>query len=236
MIKTKLKNLFGLVMFFLLFGTQFFLGLFNLTIPYAIVSELGLIFLILFVKRTFYKEKKFIFPIILITIIFFKGFNTVLRILYAFKIPPTSPVPSDQIPIYYFLVGTLSIQLIISFLWLSYAELSTYFRIKNYDIEPWVKKRYLILGISSLFFVINGFILPLIPIENGYENFIITFLVAITIFVFSFGNLIGWVMPKILKDFLNKNYVKASEEEFSESELLDKITLQLKGGKESGNN
>lgn len=230
MIKTQLKNLIGLAMFFLLFGTQFFLGFFNIIIIYAIISETALIFLLFFIRSTFHKESKRFFPIAVLLLIILKIVATVLRILYEFKIPPTSPLDSSVVPFYYLLVLTVSIQLIFSFSWLAYAELSMYWRIKTSNIEPWVKIRYLILGFSSTFFILNGFILPFVPIVGDYENLPFTILIAITIYIFSIGNLIGWVMPKRLKAYFNRNYKPTSEEEISEKELLDKISSQLKGG------
>jgi hypothetical protein len=200
MIKTKLKNLFGLVVFFLL----------------------------VFIKVTFYKESKIFFPILLLPIFILKILGTTLRILYEFKIPLTSPINPLEIPYYYLLVATVSIQLTISFFWLCYAELSMFFRIKKQNLEPWVKKRYLILGISSGFFLLNGFILPLIPIEGNYANLPYTIMIAISIFVFSIGNLIGWIMPKRLKKIFNKNFVKTTDIDLSEKELIDKINNQLK--------
>ena len=223
MVKTHLKNLFGLAMFFLLFGTQFFLGFFNIIIIYAIVSEIALIFLLFFIRSTFHKESKIFFPLAVLLLIILKIVATVLRILYEFKIPPTSPLDPSIIPFYYLLVLTVSTQLIISFSWLAYAELSMYRRIKSSNIEPWVRKRYLILGLSSTFFILNGLVLPLVPIVGDYENLPFTILIAITIYVFSIGNLIGWVMPKRLKDYFNRNYKPTSEDDISEKDLLDKI-------------
>jgi hypothetical protein len=228
--KTNFKNLFGLAMFFLLFGTQFFLGFFNILIIYALISELAVIFLLFFIKSTFYKESKMSFRIVLIITIILNIIDTTLRLLFSFKIPPTSPINPLEIPYYYLLVATVSIQLTISIFWLSYAELSMFKRIIKYNLEPWVKKRYLILGFSSAFFLLNGFILPLLPIEGAYEILPFTIIVAISIFVFSIGNLIGWVMPKKLKKYLNRNYVKTSDEVLSEKDLIDKINQQLKGG------
>jgi hypothetical protein len=230
MIRTNLKNLFGLGMFFVIFATQFFLGFFDLIMIYAILSELALIFLLFFIKSTFHKESKLFFSIILTLIIVLKIIDTILRLLFGFKIPPTSSINPSEIPFYYFLVIIVSTQLVISFSWLTYAELSMYLRLKSHNIQPWVKKRYLILGISSTFFILNGFILPFIPIVGDFENLPYTILVAITIYVFSIGNLIGWVMPKRLKAYFDRNYKHASENDISERELLDKINHQLKGG------
>ena len=99
------------------------------------------------------------FLIVLIITMILNIIDTTLRLLFSFKIPPTSPINPLEIPYYYLLVATVSIQLTISLFWLSYAELSMFKRIKKYDLEPWVKKRYLILGSSSAFFLLNGFIL-----------------------------------------------------------------------------
>jgi hypothetical protein len=234
--KTQLNNLFGLAMFFIMFGAQFFLGLFNLLVLYAIISESALIFLLIFVKSTFYKESKILFTVTLIFITILKIASTVLRLLFQFKIPPTSTIPQGQIPFYYLLVWIVAVQIIISQFWVSYAELSTYLRIKKYNIEPWIKRRYQILGISSAFFISNGILLPLLPLENAYDNIFFIVSVAITIFIFSFGNLIGWIMPKWLKNIFNKNYSITLEKDTTEKELIDNLNRELKGRGLNGDN
>ncbi|MFX1555956.1 MAG: hypothetical protein ACFFC9_01785 [Promethearchaeota archaeon] len=235
MLKTRLYNLFGLAMFFILFTLQYFIQQVSYLF-YAIISEIALIFLIYFVKCTFYKEKRIAFPIILISLLILKLIDLILRLIFQFTVPESDMILISEIPFYYALAITVSLQIIISISWLSYASLNVYNRIKVQNIEPWVKKRYIIIGISSIFFGLNGFILPFIPIGAGFENPFFTTLVAITIFIFTFGNLIAWIMPKKLREYFNRNYVPITEDFLSESELMEKIKSQLAGGGINGNN
>jgi len=234
MLKTRLYNLLGLVMFFILFSLQFFIQQISYLL-YAIIAEVSLLFLIDFVKCTFYKEKRNAFPIILVSLLILKFIDLVLRIIFQFTVPESHTISISEIPFYYALAITVSLQIIISISWLSYASLNVYNRLKLQNIEPWIKKRYLIIGISSIFFGLNGFILPFIPIGAGFENPFFTTLVSITIFVFTFGNLTAWIMPNKLKKYFNRNYKYITEEILSESELIEKVKSQLAGGDIDGN-
>jgi hypothetical protein len=136
----------------------------------------------------------------------------------------------SEIPFYYLLAFTVSLQIIISISWLSYLSLKVYNRLKKQNIEPWIKKRYLILGISSIFFTLNGFIILFVPIGVGFENLFFTILVASTVFLFSFGNLIAWIMPNKIKKYFNRKYKSVKDEALSENALMEKIKSELAGG------
>ena len=86
------------------------------------------------------------------------------------------------------------------------------------------------IGYSSLAFAINGILLFFIPLEEGYSNLFITIPIAITIILFSIGNLIGWIMPQKLKDFFNRNYKVPTDDSLSEKDLIDKIKGELLEG------
>jgi len=188
---------------------------------------------VIFVRNTFYKEIKSSFLLIIAVLLLLKFFDLIIRLVYGFTVPETNLIPPSEIPYYYGLTITISLQIIISISWLAYASLNMYNEIKNKEIEPWVKKRYAIIGFSSIFFGLNGFILPFIPIGAGYNNLFFTILVAITVFIFTFGSLIGWVMPRKLKKYFNRNYKTITDESLSEEELMSKIKSQLAGGEKN---
>ncbi|MFX0058073.1 MAG: hypothetical protein ACFE8J_07210 [Candidatus Heimdallarchaeota archaeon] len=235
MLKTRLYNLTGLVMFFIIFPLQYFIQQLSYLF-YAVIAEVALIFLVLFVKDTFYKQKKSIFPIVLISLLILKIIDFIIRIQFQFTVPESDSLLISEILFYYVLAIVVSVQIIISLSWLSYASLNVYNRLKKQNIEPWIKKRYIIIGFSSIFFGLNGFILPFIPIGTGFENLFFTTFVAITIFIFTFGNLIAWVMPNKLKKFFSRNYKPIEEEVLSERELMEKIKLQVARGDRNGDN
>ena len=233
MIKTKLFNLFGLAMFFILYGIQF-IGAF--LFPYvfaAFFSQICLLFLIIFIKNTFYKDSKsFLTPIVIITFIVLKVFSTTIALLYNFKIPPTILIRPSQFFIYYTYVTLIVLEVTIPSIWLACNALKIYRRLKNYDIEPWVKKRYLLIAIPSLIFAASAIASYFMPLQGGFEatHPVVSIFVASSFIIFSFGNLFAWVMPKKLKKYYNRNYEVPISEELSEKDLLDKIKSQLSKG------
>ena len=233
MLKTKLFNLFGLAMFFILYGIQF-MGRFLFPFIFAaLYSQLCLLFLIIFIKNTFYKDSKSFLPlIVIITFIVLKIFSTIIALLYNFKIPPSILINPSQFFIYYLYVTLIVLEVTIPSIWLACNALKIYRRLENYDIEPWVKKRYLLIAIPSLLFAASAIASYLMPLEGGFEatHPVVSIFVASSFIIFSFGNLIAWIMPKKLKKYYNRNYEVPISEELSEKDLLDKIKSQLSKG------
>ena len=54
--------------------------------------------------------------------------------------------------------------------------------------------------------------------------------------IFSFGNLIAWVMPSAFKKYFNRAYQQKEEEILSEKELKEIINNKASGGHKNGNN
>jgi len=94
-------------------------------------------------------------------------------------------------------------------------------------MEPWIKIRYKLIGYSSLIMLINGILYFLFPIETySWEQlypFIIGLLITINTTIFSISNLIAWIMPQRLKDYLNRNYKGSVDENLTENEIMKKI-------------
>ena len=161
--------------------------------------------------------------------------DSAFRFQFGFKIPLTFSISSELVIPYYSFAFIVSSQITITMVWFLYSAFKSYRVINKLEIEPWIKKRYLIILASCFCFALNGVLVLVIPIEGGYENLIITYTVATTIIAFSFGNLIGWLMPQKLKNYFNKDFIKIREEILSESELLEKIKSELRGGELHGN-
>lgn len=124
------------------------------------------------------------------------------------------------------------LEITIPTIWLAYNSLKVYRRLKNLDIEPWVKKRYLLIAIASLIFAASAIASFFMPLEGGFEatHPVVSIFVASSFIIFSFGNLIAWIMPKKLKEYYNRNYKVPISEDLSEKDLLDKIKSQLSKG------
>ena len=225
--KTKLYNLAGLVAFFLLFPMQL-LGQFLFPFMiYAIITGTGYIFLLFFIQNTFYRESNFPFLIILIIMVILRILDFFIRLTYEFTIPESSILEAGTLPIYYTFMTIVALETMISFLWLARAAYITHKKIKNEDIEPWIKNRYVFIEISSLIFAISGFVLIFWPSSTlGLTptgttiNLVYTLFIGNVLILFAITSLIGWVMPSKLKVYFNKNYEPLEDKEYTEGEII----------------
>ena len=151
----------------------------------------------------------------------------ILKLYIPFSFPMRIEIRSTEIPYYYLYLSIMAGIILISYIWLGYASLNTYKSLKNQSIEPWIKKRYLILGISSVLLSLNGVIMLFMPwTRKGFEDSL----------AFSAGSVIGWMMPQKLKKYFNRNFQPIPEVDLSEKELMEKIKKELSEGFDHGNN
>jgi hypothetical protein len=236
--KTDLYNLFGLAAFFIVYGIQL-LGEFSFPIIVnAVLAQMCIIFLLFFIKNTFYKESLRGFPLIILIFVLLKAIDFFLRLEYNFQIPQETDLTKSEIQIYYIFVTIAFLEVAPTLTWLSYSSFNVYYNLKRYEIEPWVKIRYLLIGFSSLMLALSNISSFFLPYQGGYEsvNPIHIVFIAISFIIFSFGNLIAWLMPKKLKIYFNRNYKPKVQEDLSENELMEKIKSQLSEEIISGDN
>ena len=225
-IDTKIKNLAFLTAFHLGAASAAFFQMFNsysdeliFNIIVKCLYYLCVIFLSLFIRLTFYKDKRSPFALILVisTVVFIVS-------LIVGVINPTT------IKDMYFFLGqfTLNILIMIAAYWYSFVAFKQYNTFKNQDIQPWIKKRYLISSITSFCFASSGLSSTIIEIVNwdlsiriiSIFSLLITTILLIT---FVIGSFLAWVMPERLKQFFNKNYRKTEEVELSEEEIMKQL-------------
>jgi len=234
--KLNFHNLYFMSFFFFLTGLDFIFEIlaFNIFahIFFAIFTNSPLILLIFFIKYTFYRQKESAYEKILVAFIILKILDLVLRIPNQFTVPQDVEISISQIPLYY----TFEIIVIINnFLvqgWFFYVTYTTYISLKNVDIAPWIKKRYLWISSAILCSAISTFLSIFIPPTGGwYQGSPIALMIAIFkipfVMIFYFGSLIGWIMPKKLKQYYNRNYQPVEELDLSEEELMNFISNQL---------
>jgi hypothetical protein len=111
-----------------------------------------------------------------------------------------------------------------------------YKSVKSIEIQPWIKRRYQIIGIASIVYSLSIFLYYFFPYNVAIEpslsnpNPIITLLLlSITLFTifYSICMFVAWVMPNKLKVFFNRNFQIISEREYEENELLELIKKEL---------
>ncbi|MFW9929760.1 MAG: hypothetical protein ACFFD1_10245 [Candidatus Thorarchaeota archaeon] len=224
-IKIKQLSLIPLVLFF--FFNPLELILIFLTNTSLIVNMLSNICLVIFTKVTFYRERKSAFIYLLIALIIVKIIDFMLKLYIPFSIPLNFIVSPLLVPYYYLFLVITSSSIILSYPWLSIAALKYYNKVKVREIEPWVKFRYKLIGYSTLIISLNGLLYLFIPIDTynweRLDSFIIGLLIIINTTIFSIANLIAWLMPQILKNYLNRNYQGTIEQNLTEEEIMNKI-------------
>ena len=226
-------NLAGLVLFFLIYDLQFLGGFFFPSIFYVIIGQVCMIFLLIFIKFTFYKNTRSLFPYLMVLFFISKIAGSTISFFYDFRVPLVTAILDEEILLYQFYKIVIILEVSPAFLWLTFAAFRTYNNLKNYEIGPWVKKRYLIITYSSLIFALSNISTIMFPSVPGYENVNIvhSIFIASSFLVFSFGNLIAWVMPTKLKKYFNRNFSSTFDDDISEEEIMRKASEELKEGK-----
>ena len=231
-IKSKLNNLVPLIVFFFLNGIE--VALLAVSAPfiiYQIIVFFSNLSLIIFTRVMFYKDRRSPFKILFGLAIIVKIIDFILRSYIPYPLDETLELGPPGIPFYYLnLVLTVSMVLL-SYPWLAYSTLNSYKSIKNKPVNPWIKKRYLILGIAASFTSLNSIFYMFLPytpdLLDNLQYAIVAILIASMNAVFSIGNVLGWMMPRKLKHHYDKKFESLKFESIPEEELLKKIKKEL---------
>jgi hypothetical protein len=134
----------------------------------------------------------------------------------------------------YFLRVSLDLPyILLVFNWLGYSCYIAFIRLRDQDIEPWIKVRYKLIAISSFILSLHSipeFFQPK-NIRWGNPNdpisliiFGITAVIGIT-YAILFS--ISWFMPESLKMYFNKGFQREIDKEYTEEELMNLIKNEL---------
>ncbi|MFX1500144.1 MAG: hypothetical protein ACFFDH_04170 [Promethearchaeota archaeon] len=233
----KFNNLYSIGIGFVLFFVGLFIN-FILGLGYSyqeIYTSIGYFLIAIFTFLTFNKEKegyqaKLILYIILILM--------VVRMSLALAIeidinPPIRHFERTIITCYVFLI----------FYWLGWSSISTFKRLRNREIAPWIKIRYKTISFVSFLYPFSVIMIPFVPwdTEFGDPSNLLSFIqFAITVIlslIFIIGMTIAWIIPKQLRNYLNrkKGYKPSKDTDLTEDELMQLILDQLKGADDNGN-
>ena len=233
MIQTKRYNLIPLILFFIINSIRF---IFFVMIPSLILINLILIqfpniLLVIFIKLTFHRHKKSGFKIILISLIIIRTIDCIIRLNFRISVPMSYLLDESLLIYYYYILFSITASFLCSHLWLGLVALRYYTSIKDVNIEPWIKKRYQILGLTSIFYSFTIFIYYLVPYNVigvfAYPNIILMYIILGVTLFYSIGMFLGWVMPRRLKKYFNKDFSDIAEKEYSEDELMELIKKEL---------
>lgn len=184
----------------------------------------GFLFVTFFTYSTFYKDrglipKLIIFSIVIVSIIHFSY-------QVYFTLEPN--LLTHFISKLFDIIKTFMI-----FFWLGISSYRVYNNIKQENIHKWIKVRYKLISISAFILSIQAIPEICMPYDVEYGNpqdlvtFIIFSITLIIVLSFSFGFSFAWIMPKNLKDFIDRNYKEREFEDLNEIEIIELIKEDL---------
>jgi len=186
-------------------------------------------FLLVFTERTFFIGKKspiFTLFLIIYTMLIIYIMQQILDPYVGQALTPFTPAWAMGLFKNFLFAITMSVP----GYWFGYLALKQYRSIKKENIEPWIKKRFLIVGICAILFGSVGWqsymiALSTIPAIDPTAilrllSLLITVLIMIT---FSIGSFIAWVMPEGMKQYFNRKYKPTDGEELSEEAIMKQM-------------
>lgn len=193
-----------------------------------IFITIGYFLIALFTYLAFHKQKgdyrAKLFLYLLLLIAFARITLSITRAIYIHPIT------------FYLLLASINCHSFLIFFWLGWSSFSTFKRLRDHEIAPWIKTRYKVISFVSFFYPFQGILFFIIPWNSDWADpsnllSLIQFFVN-TIFslIFIIGMTIAWIIPKKLKNYLNrkKGYRPSEERDFSEDELMKLIKDQIR--------
>jgi hypothetical protein len=187
---------------------------------------IGFVSAVIFTNMTFYKgwRKKALIVLIFVIIL-----GIIQIILYT--VIKDILITRD---IYYYLRVSLDLPYtLLVYNWFAYSFYSAYNRLKNQNIEPWIKLRYKMLAFASLFMSFHSipeFFLPedvLWGDPNNLASLVIFGTLAIMAIIYGIIFSWMWFMPKWFRNYLNRTHKREPDKEYTEEELMNLIKDQL---------
>ncbi len=216
--KTKLNNLYLLA--FTLFlegiGTMFLSGSLTILLIAFITLDIAVWSHLIFIKLTFYKDRKSPISILLALTIPVTIVHWILSGIYDIGLNTSF--------LLFFVARLLySILTYISYGWMAYSLIKSYLKIRNNKmLEPWVKARYLLVITYVLGKLLIGILLPISPKDQLALDWSLMAMAFVSLIILV-SQFLAWVMPEGLRKWLNRNFTVQVEEIFSEEELLKSL-------------
>ncbi|MBD3216096.1 MAG: hypothetical protein GF311_26015 [Candidatus Lokiarchaeota archaeon] len=195
-------NVFYIGIAYILIGFGF-IG--NLVFKLGIIFEeifvsLGFSFVALFTYTTFYKNRNNIAKYFLTGVLSLLFVHFILKVFFSIQ-------PDELIHIIrkiFDVIGTFS-----TFAWMGLSSLLAYQRIKDENIQQWIKTRYKLFSYSALLLSVQAIPELFLPYNVSYGdpdlNAVLIFgFTLILSLIFSIGFLFAWIIPKQLKKINNK--------------------------------
>jgi hypothetical protein len=193
-----------------------------------IFTSVGYFLVAIFTYLTFHKEKKDYLPkLIIFLALFLIIVRNILGLLFIIDVNPITR---------YFERILITCYISLIFYWLGLSSFSTFKRLQDREIAPWLKVRYITISIVSFLWPFHVVMIPFLPwdIEFGDPTNLISFIqftiTVILSLIFIIGMTIAWIIPQKLKDYINhkKGYQPSKDRDLTEDELMSLISEQLK--------
>lgn len=234
--QTKLHHLiYGGISFSLTGLSQIIAFMFNLHDLFeTLLLASALILCVVFTNMVFHKNPSSRTPSLIL------GITVINSIVYVTLMSLFIVATSE--PLYYITYLHDFLFRFIVLFWLGWSSLNAYKKIKDQDIEPWIKARYRIIAIVSFIMSFERIVRIFQPwyLDFGdptyLESYIVFGIISTMAIIFAVGFALAWFMPERFKRYLNKGYQAVEDKEYSEDELMDIIKRELSNGGPNGNN
>ncbi len=187
---------------------------------YYIIILITYLTAIAFIQQAFYKGReskgiKLQFLIVLLVVIIFFIADTYMAV-----IDPGPPAAAYVYPDFtpHTRVWINFIWAFVPNIWVAQALLREFIKLRRASIEPWIKFRYLIGGFSHLSWSTLG--ISFIFLIYLKDAIMFNYWILFSIYIFTVGSFIAWVMPEALKKFFNRNFTLLEGIELTEAEIM----------------
>ncbi len=216
----------GYVMFTLTTASSLILNVAEATV--IIFSLIGTILIMIFTHLMFHKERKSSFPKLIMVASVIMGIFA--WVMYQLNL---TPLNSHELYLAQSILDFIFRSMV--FDWLAWSAYSAHKKLKDQDIEPWLKTRYKMIYISSplLTFIWVLRIFQPWPVQFGDsinpQSLIIFGISSILALIYTITFALAWIMPNKFKNYLNRGYTPVKEKKMVEEEIMSEF-MTLKEG------
>lgn len=226
LIKTRLYHIIYLSVYFLLLFVNFTLQFITYIEPASLwwprisIYQVAVITNLIFIQKVFYGKTRRPFNYIFTIIIILTIFNVIIAIMRDVFDNQYADLVVGRVLL---TIGG-STELAIVTWWQSAVSFAAYKKYKEVNIEPHVRARYFLFGLSGIILFLFALIdvpATIFSLVITYDYYIIETVSIILILVYSVLNFLTWVMPARFKNFLNRHYVAPKVgTDLSEEEIM----------------
>lgn len=172
------------------------------------------VFYVLFTKYAFYQGSRSNFRLVMAIILALRVMHFIELQFFNQTMPPTRPVDTPvKLAQYMFHLAVISAMHVLALGYLAHASFLAHDAAKKHQLEPWIVKRNLLIGIGSSVFSAQPLLWIIVPIDGSayvgtWAGFTAGLLIMIVGLFHASINFFSWIMPGWLKAWLNRGFVR----------------------------